>query len=303
MSKIDYGLLDALNAVVQNGSFEAASKSMNLTQSAISQRVKQLEERIGGIVVIRGRPCVPTELGLELCRHVEQVGLLEHQLNRRLDEQTTQFGSRPATLRIAVNTDSLSTWFPSVIRRVSRELLVHLDITADDQDLTANVLSKGEALAAVTSGEFPIQGFRRVLLGAMEYTAVATPEFIETHFPQGCSPANFASAPCLSFDKVDTLPQKWLLSTFEENIDVEGHRIPSFSGYLKSCKSGLGWGMMPVSTISQDLAKGTLVELEKNTTISVPLYWQASTKSSDILSKLATIVVAEAKRHLSQNAK
>lgn len=301
MSKIDYGLLDALNAVVQNGSFEAASRSLNLTQSAISQRIKQLEVRIGGIVVIRGRPCVPTELGLELCRHVEQVHLLELQLNRRLDEQTTQFGSRPATIRVAVNNDSLSTWFPAVIQRVSRELLVQLDITADDQDLTAKVLSKGEALAAVTSGAFPIQGFRRVLLGSMEYTAVAAPEFIEKHFAQGCSPANLINSPCLSFDKVDTLPQKWILSTFGENIDVEGHRIPSFSGYLKSCKSGLGWGMMPTTSVSRDLTKGALVELVPNSQISIPLYWQASTKSSEILTKLAKIVMAEAKRHLSQS--
>ena len=302
MSKIDYGLLEAVYAVVQNGSFDAASRSLSLTQSAVSQRVKLLEERLGGAVIVRGRPCVPTELGLELCKHIEQVHLLEHQLNRRLDEQTTQFGTRRATIRIAVNVDSLATWFPAAMQRVSRELLVQLDITADDQDITSKALLRGEALAAVSSGEFPIQGFRRVFLGSMEYMAVATPMFIQQHFSEAFSKETLAKAPCLSFDKNDSLPQKWLFSTLGENVNVEGHRIPSFSGYLKSCKGSTGWGLMPTSTVSQDVAKGSLVELVPESRISIPLYWQASTKSSEILSRLAAIVSAEGKRHLVQDA-
>lgn len=300
MAQFDYGLLEALNAVILNGSFEAASKSLNLTQSAVSQRVKQLEERLGGAAVIRGRPCVPTELGLELCRHVEQVHLLEHQLSRRLDEQTTQFGNRRATLRIAVNADSLSTWFPDVIQRVSRELLVELNITADDQDHTSKTLTKGEALGAVTSGQIPIQGFRRVPLGEMEYMAIATPAFRDKHFPDGVTLDAIRAAPSLSFDKSDTLPQKWIQSALGENIIVSGHAIPSFGGYLKSCQNGLGWGLMPTSSVSRDLAKGVLVELMADTRITVPLYWQASTKSSEILSQLAAIVVSEGQRNLSQ---
>lgn len=300
MAHIDYNLLDALHAVIRNGSFETAAKSLNVTQSAVSHRVKQLEERLGGTVVIRGRPCVPTELGQELCRHLDQVHLLEHQLNRRLGEQTTKFGSKLATIKIAVNADSLFTWFPSVIQRISKELAVYLDISMFDQDHTNQALINGEALAAITSGGIPIKGFRRLYLGSMDYVAVARPEFVSAYFPDGCTQREILAAPALSFDKSDTLPKQWLISAFDEDLEISGHRIPSILGYLKGIKNGIGWGLMPTSTVAPQLANGSLLEIIPSARISVPLHWQATTASSELLSNLTAIVIAEAKSQLNQ---
>lgn len=39
MSRFDYDLLTILAAVIREGSFEAAAKSMKVTQSAVSQRM------------------------------------------------------------------------------------------------------------------------------------------------------------------------------------------------------------------------------------------------------------------------
>jgi LysR family transcriptional regulator (chromosome initiation inhibitor) len=78
---LDYPLLEALNAVVREGSFERAARVLHVTSSAISQRVKLLEERTGTVLVARGQPCRPTEAGAFLCRHVDQVGLLERELH------------------------------------------------------------------------------------------------------------------------------------------------------------------------------------------------------------------------------
>ena len=74
---LDYALLDALAAVVRHGSFDRAAGELNVTPSAVSQRVKLLEERVGSVLVKRGQPCVATTSGALLCRHTERVQLLE----------------------------------------------------------------------------------------------------------------------------------------------------------------------------------------------------------------------------------
>lgn len=79
---IDYSALKAVAMVVQTGTFEKAARALNVTPSAISQRVKHLEERLGVVLIERGSPCTATEKGDWLCRHIEQVGMLERELWR-----------------------------------------------------------------------------------------------------------------------------------------------------------------------------------------------------------------------------
>jgi LysR family transcriptional regulator (chromosome initiation inhibitor) len=113
----DYDSLVSLAAVVREGSFDSAARSLNVTQSAVSQRIKQLEDKVGSVLVVRGRPCVPTEAGLQLCQHVEQVNLLQFELSNRLSSIIDTGDTNAATIRIAVNNDSLASWFPTVIKR------------------------------------------------------------------------------------------------------------------------------------------------------------------------------------------
>ena len=163
----EYPALEALAAVVKEGSFEAAAKALNVTQSAVSQRIKQLEERMGAVLVVRGRPCTATEFGQHLCRHIDQVQLLEHELQKSLTTVADPRAAVPAVVRIAVNVDSLATWFSEVIQRAAAELNLLFEIILDDQDYTAQRLRNGEALAAVTTLEKPLQGCRRISLGAI----------------------------------------------------------------------------------------------------------------------------------------
>jgi LysR family transcriptional regulator, chromosome initiation inhibitor len=81
---LDYPALRAVAAVVQTGGFEKAARVLNVTPSAVSQRVKQLEERLGTVLIERGSPCVATEQGEWLCRHLDNVGMLEGELFEHL---------------------------------------------------------------------------------------------------------------------------------------------------------------------------------------------------------------------------
>ena len=296
--QFEYPLLEALAAVVREGTFEAAARSLNITQSAVSQRLKLLEEKAGAVLIVRGRPCVATEFGQQLYRHVEQVHLLEHDLRKSLTSIEDPSSGNPAVIRIAVNSDSLATWFPEVVQRAGSELNIHFDIIPDDQEHTAERLRSGEALAAVTTEANPLQGCRRVPLGAMEYVAVATPRFVAANFPDGVSLEAVSKATHLVFDRKDLLLQQWFFDTFGEPAPHFGHLVPSVPGYAACSANGAGWGLNPRLSVGSYLDDGALVEFAPGTSVLVPLYWQSSGPGSGIMKALSSIVVEVARKHL-----
>src|SRR5918993_1249174 len=150
---LDYAHLSALAAVIRTGSFDRAAQQLNVTPSAISQRIKLLEERLGTVLVVRGQPCTATEVGQRLCQHVEQVALLESSLRGSLPG--LQANCRPVTLRIAVNADSLATWFIPAMAQTDGCLF---DLVLDDDDQGAEGLRRGEVVGAETGPATPIQG-------------------------------------------------------------------------------------------------------------------------------------------------
>lgn len=298
MWRYDYDGLAVLSAVVREGSFEAAAKILGVTQSAVSQRIRQLEEKAGAVLVVRARPCVPTEAGLQLCRHVDQVSLLQYEVVKRMDMLVGREQAAAATIRIAVNNDSLATWFPGVIKRVSRELGLRFDIIPDDQEHTENSLKSGDALAAVTASEAPVQGCRRVSLGSMEYIAIATPEYHEAVFSEGVSLKTLQKSECISFDRKDTIQDQWMEECFGQIVEVGAHYVPSYEGYLATCLNGTAWGLVPSISCREAIEAGELIELVPGKSVKVALHWQASAHSSDMLRRLTQIIEEEARLQL-----
>src|ERR1700753_3821693 len=139
---LDYASLSAVAAVVREGSFERAARTLNVTPSAVSQRIKQLEERLGGVLIVRGRPCTATAMGRSICRHVEQVGMLEHELQGTLP-RLAEAREEKITLRVAVNADSLGTWFIGAMAEFLKSDPVLLDVASDDQEHTQEWLRAG----------------------------------------------------------------------------------------------------------------------------------------------------------------
>lgn len=284
----DYDSLAVLSAVVRTGSFETAAKSLNVTQSAISQRIKQLEEKVGSILVIRGRPCVPTEDGLLLCQHVEQVTLLRHEVSQQLSGLVSV---SKASVRIAVNSDSLASWFPQVVKRAADELDLLLDILPDDQEFTEDRLRSGDASAIITSSNHPIPGCKLYALGEMEYLSIATPSFAERFFANGATLSSVASAPSIRFDRKDTLPNQWLKMAFNGSASLSSHYIPSYEGHLISCLLGIGWAMMPNDAVAELMESGELIEVVPKARVRVPLFWHTRSQSSRIMQGLSEIIL------------
>ncbi|ACC71010.1 LysR family transcriptional regulator ArgP [Paraburkholderia phymatum] len=272
---LDYALLDALAAVVRHGSFDRAAAALNVTPSAVSQRVKLLEERVGSVLVKRGQPCTATRSGALLCRHTERVQLLEAELNGRMPELPGALLEPWPTLRVAVNDDSVGTWFIDAVADFCAERGMLLDLVIDDQDHTAQRIRDGSVQGAVTTQSEPVQGCRSTRLGRMRYLAVCTPAFYERYFSEGISRDTLRRAPCVDFNPKDQLQTRFVRKITRAEVDAPTHWIPHVSGFLRACSTGLGWGMCPERMIAAQLASGELIDMAPGKHLDVDLYWQS----------------------------
>ncbi len=294
---IDYAAALAVARIVQTGSFERAAKALNVTPSAISQRVRQLEERLGTVLIERGTPCIATEKGAWLCRHMELVGLLETDLLTHLPGFGDQH-TGPATVDIAVNADSLGTWFLPAVAAFSRKSQVLLNIVVDDQEHTADRLRRGRVLAAVTALAEPVAGCRTVPLGRLRYHATASPDFMRRYFPDGVTGAALTRAPALTFNQKDLLQRDWVIKAFGTTPGGPSHFLPSTQGFVDAALLGIGWGLNPIHLIRDHLASGRLVELLPGVVLDVSLHWQVSRLAAAQFSDLTNAVLEAARREL-----
>lgn len=290
---LDYALLEALAAVLREGTFERAARALNITPSAVSQRVRLLEERMGQVLVVRSNPASATPAGLALCRHVEQVGLLEHALLADLPALAQGVQGR-VTLPIAVNADSLATWFVAAAAEVAETLPLLLDLSLDDQEHTAERLRSGEVVAAVTALAEPVAGCRSVPLGRMRYLATASPAYFQRHFAGGVDATTLATAPCLTFSRRDRLQGLWITQCLGGEVPVPTHWLPSSQAFVDASLAGLGWGMNPEPLVRDALASGALVELMPRQPLHVALYWQHRRRTLPVLEALTRAVQSAA---------
>jgi LysR family transcriptional regulator, chromosome initiation inhibitor len=296
---LDYPALAAVAAVVREGSFDRAARRLNVTPSAISQRIKWLEERLGCVLIVRAQPCRATDAGQLLCRHVEQVGLLEQTLRAGLP-RLTQAGADGGmtTLRVAVNADSLGTWFIDAMAAFLEQVPALLDVALDDEGHTHEWLRSGTVLAAVTASERVVQGCSSLPLGRLRYLAVATPRFIERHFARGVTASALERTPTLTFNRKDRLQAQWMRRLCRREIAAPSHWLPSSQAFVDATLAGIGWAMNPRALVETHLRSGALAELVPGRPLHVPLYWQYSRLSAPALSRLTESVRATARRAL-----
>jgi LysR family transcriptional regulator (chromosome initiation inhibitor) len=294
--KIDSRQLAAFAAVLREGSFEAAARALHVTPSAVSQRIKGLEERLGRVLIRRGLPCLATEAGESLQRHAQQLQLLEAEalapfgLDAPARRGTTTAARGALPLAVAVNADSLATWFVPALAALRLQHEVSFDLHVEDQDHSSGLLRQGRVMAAVTADPRPVQGCQVVPLGRMRYLAVASPAFVARHFADGVHEAALGVAPCNVFNQKDRLQQRWLRRITRRAIDPPQHRVPSTHGFIHAALHGLGWGMNPDMLVAPLLASGDLVELRPGEALDVPLFWQHWRLEADVLRALTRSV-------------
>lgn len=289
--RIDPELAATVAAVADEGTLDAASRLLNVTPSAVSQRLKTLEQQLGRVLVVRSKPAKLTETGEAVVRFARQLALLEHDALRGLGLEGDTPRSR---IPLAVNADSMATWFLAPLARLSAAHDIDVDLHRDDQNFTARLLESGTVMAAVTSEDAPVAGCSVSPLGVLEYRAMATPVFADRWFPDGVTREALKTAPFVDFDRRDTLQHAWLESMGVAQQGVPRHYVPASHDYALAVRLGLGWGMVP---LLQNDPESELVELG-GPPIRVSLYWQQWNLRSDLLDTIAAEVAAEARRVL-----
>jgi len=295
--KLDSGQLTAFSAVLREGSFEAASRRLHVTPSAISQRIRLLEERLGQVLVNRKNPSVPTAAGETLARLAMQVDLLEAEALRELGCAPVM-ADEPIRLPIVINGDSLASWFFATLDFLPMPEQIVFDIRVEDQDYSASLLRDGSVMAAVTNDPAPVQGCQVEPLGVMRYFAVASVGFIQRHFPDGVNEESLARAPILVFNEKDALQHQFLQEVTSRTLSPLQHRIPSVVCFFEMARRGLGWGMVPEMQAQAALESGEIQNLLPGRWLDIPLYWQHWRIRSAALEMLTAAIKRTAARHL-----
>ena len=296
MPMIPSALVETLATVVKDGTFDAAARTLHLTPSAVSQRIKVLEQRVGRVLVVRTKPARATEAGEALLRLGQQLTLLENETLRQLGTEPDD--ERPTTLPIAVNADSLSTWILPPLARVAAREPVVFDLVRDDQDHTANLLASGTVMAAVTSDATPVPGCTSTPLGRMRFRAYATQAFAERWFPDGPTAAALDRAPRIDYDRKDTLQARFARRLARRSTNPPRSYVPASADFAVATHLGLGWAMLPAAHATGPAHPGELVDLAPERHLDVALHWQQWNLRSTLIDAVATEVKAEASRAL-----
>ena len=295
---IDYKLLQALAKVVEEGGFERAARVLYLTQSAISQRVRQLEDSCGQVLLTRTNPPQPTAAGRTLLKHYQQVRMLEDGLALEL---TATPLDRPQSLTIGINADSLAFWFVAAAAPVLQEMNLLLDLRVADQEQTHRYLRDGEVVGCVSNEPRPMQGCRVEALGGMRYRLLATPEFCRRWFPTGLSKVALEQAPAVIFNRNDLLQQRFVERYFSgDPINFAAHYIPAPEQFLQVIAAGYCYGMVPDWQAEKLLKDGTLQEVVPAATLTIELYWHCWNLTTEPLQHLSAQLVSGARRLLEQ---
>lgn len=295
---LDYKLLQALETVIRLASFEKAAQTLGLTQSAVSQRVKLLEQRIGLPLIVRSSPLTATEAGMLLLRHTQQVSILEQDLLNELGQESKQ----AQRIALAVNADSLATWFPDVMKTLFEQHNLLVELVVRDEEQTLGRLQRGEVIGCISSQSQAVQGGRCEYLGNLNYITVATPAFAQRFFATGLTNESVAQAPAVIYGRYDELHNRFLQQHFDISPGQYPHHVLSSSqGFIDVALKGIAYSLVVDAQALPYLKRGELIEVMPDKGLTQPLFWHYRTLHAQGLQQITALVHRHARQHLDQS--
>ncbi|MDO8278582.1 MAG: LysR family transcriptional regulator ArgP [Burkholderiaceae bacterium] len=289
MSTFDTDALECLAAIVEEGSFQRAAVRLNVTQSAVSQRLRAFEAQIGAVLIVRSRPLKATAAGQLLLRHTRQMRLLRADLERDLKElapAATGGAREDERISIAINADSIATWALVALNELAAQGLP-LEIITDDQDFTHDWLREGQVLGCVTTLKQGLRGCKVTPLGAMPYVAVAQPAYAHTHCPAGLTQRNFRDLPFVAFNRKDDMQSEFVAKALGlRRVALRQTFVPSSEGRVRAVLAGWGASVVPHTQVSGLLEQGRLIDIAPGHSLPVQLYWHCWNLESEVLDSL-----------------
>ena len=296
MNNLDYRLIAALDAVITKRSFERAAEQLCITQSAVSQRIRQLEKQLGQPLLVRSQPPQPTKTGQRLLALFRRVQLLEKEA---MPEFQPESSGQYLPLALAVNADSLATWLLPALSPLLRDEPIELDIRLADECRTLDLLRRGEVLGAISSEPSPVSGCIADRLGRIEYVCAASPAFIDRYFKSGVDRESLMKAPATAFDHFDDLHQRYLETHFDlPPGEVPCHIVGTSEAFVALATAGVAYGMIPDLMIRDQLASGELVEIIPNIRHNRVLFWHRWALESGAMKQVSEYLIRYAREQL-----
>ncbi|UZE96296.1 LysR family transcriptional regulator ArgP [Alkalimarinus alittae] len=267
---IEIPQLEAVAQIIDAQSFEKAAERLCITQSAISQRLRQLETQLGQRLIIRSSPPTLTSAGVKILKYYRQVSHLQEDL---LSNLAGNSDDGIASIAIGSNADSLATWLLDALTPLLKNGKTFVEIHVDDQDRTHDLLRDGTVVGCISASSAPIQGCNCIPLGIMTYRCLVSPDYKARYFPSGINKASILAAPCVEFSHSDDLQRQYLTQYFGGGYPQIRHRVPSTESFLEFITRGFGWGMVPDVQSQKHLNEKRVIELVEGNTLDIPLYW------------------------------
>ena len=301
---LDPRQLDAFAATMSGGSLSAAAKSLHITLAATSLRIKALEDALGQRVLVRGKVARATPAGQALLTHIKQVRMLEADLAHTMQPQRSA-AQGFQSISVAVNADSLASWFFPGVQAALQRLALTLDVVVDDQDHTLEWLKNGDVVGCVTTLSVALRGCVAEPLGTMRYRCVAAPavqarlQSSAKNQATGIGLHQLVKEPAIVFNRKDSLQDQFLHTAFGmADLAYPRHYIPAVDAFHHALVSGLGWGMEADIQSAPFIASGALADLFPHQVVDVPLYWQHWQRQAPQAARLTMAIKAAAKQYL-----
>ncbi|MDP2575634.1 ArgP/LysG family DNA-binding transcriptional regulator [Vibrio sp. vnigr-6D03] len=298
MRGLDYRWIEALDSVLNQRGFERAAEQLCISQSAVSQRIKQLEKWLAQPVLVREQPPRATQAGKKLLGLYRRVCLLEEEL---LPELSTENSERPLSVALATNADSLATWLLPSLSPLLKQKRIELNLVVDDEGRTIDKLRSGEVVGAISLDSQPMSGCDADYLGRVDYLCVASPDFCQMYFPEGVNREALKRAPAVAFDQHDDMHERFVHQHFNLPIgSVLKHTVRSSEAFVKLAISGVAYCLIPRQQIESELKQGVLIDITPSFFLSHRMYWHHWQLESGVLKEISQSIIQYARQHLPQ---
>ena len=298
MRGLDYRWIEALDAVISQRGFERAAEHLCITQSAVSQRIKQLEKLMAQPMLVREQPPRPTAAGQKMLGLYRRVRLLEQEL---LPEIAPDDSSQPLSVSLATNADSLATWLLPALSPLLKSRRIELNLLVEDEARTLDKLRSGEVVGAISMDAAPMPGCVADYLGRVDFLCVASPEFADKYFADGVTRDSLLAAPGVAFDQHDDMHERFVQQHFNLPFgSVMKHTVRSSEAFVRIAMEGIAYCLIPRVQIQQELASGKLINVTPEIFLTRRMYWHHWALESGVLTELSQQLIRHARTVLPQ---